>query len=60
MKILETFDQFLKRNSYAILEQTEGGKGFVAVIGVISTGIFSPLILYTHYNKIVNQIKRQK
>lgn len=37
MKILETFDQFLKRNSYAILEQTEGGKGFVAVIGSTDT-----------------------
>ncbi len=37
MKILETFDQFLKRNSYAILEQTESGKGFIAVIGSTDT-----------------------
>lgn len=37
MKILETFDQFLKRNSYAILEQEGADKGFVAVIGSTDT-----------------------
>jgi len=37
MKILETFDQFLKRNSYAILEQEGTDKGFIAVIGSTDT-----------------------
>jgi hypothetical protein len=37
MKILETFDQFLKRNSYAILEQEGADKGFIAVIGSTDT-----------------------
>lgn len=33
MKILETFDQFLKRNNIQILEQLGEGRGFIAVIG---------------------------
>lgn len=37
MKILENFDQFLKRNSYAILEQEGTDKGFIAVIGSTDT-----------------------